>query len=184
MNASIELTHKMLDRVRRLASARAQSITEPRPLVLDALARGLASWEAQSRSDEADTIAPASGPVVEVRVAQPEARRIVRRDGTLAFGSRTEVDRRGTDRGGRRAVDRRDARQVVVDRVLSEIEAGLDAKCIAEGLTMDGFTTAGGRPWTKAAIQQLLRLEMDRRAHTAWTPVALNREAKGTSDLD
>ena len=183
MNASIELTHKMLDRVRRLASARGQSITEPRPLVLDALARGLARWEAQSRLDE-DTLAPASGPVVEVRVAQPEARRIVRRDGTLAFGSRTEMDRRGTDRGGRRAADRRDARQVVVDRVLSEIEAGLDAKCIAEGLTMDGFTTAGGRPWTKAAIQQLLRLEMDRRAHTAWTPVALNREAKGASELD
>jgi hypothetical protein len=170
----------MLDRLRRLASVRDRSLESVQSLAVEAIERGVHTFESQAPPRLGPPTPPS--PVLGLS-ASGESRRIVRREGKLTFGTREAVDRREVARGGRRTEDRREARQVVVDRVLAEVEQGHTPKAIAAGLTADGITTAGGNPWNGAAIQQLIRLEMDRRAHSAWTPTALRSDPPVNAEL-
>ncbi|MCB9523761.1 MAG: hypothetical protein H6702_10360 [Myxococcales bacterium] len=167
-DVALEVPTGLADRLRRLAVSRGQSPEALGPLVLEALQVGLhALADAERIRDEAPT-EPAPG------LAPAEARRLVRRDGALTTGSRMGQDRRGGQRGGRRRADQPAEAPRLVDRILSQIDAGVAPRDIAARLQGEGVLTAGGKPWTAAAIQQLVRLETDRRAHRAWTPAALD----------
>lgn len=164
---ALEVPTHLVDRLRRLAAVQGESVRSLTPLVVRALQAGLADFaDAQAEANARAGQYTADGVPVD------EAHRLVRRDGQLALGSR-RIARRSDARGGRRQADQPQTPPRLVDQVLALVEAGVAAREVADQLDQAGHRTPGGRRWSAAAVQQLVRLETDRRAGVAWTPAAL-----------
>ncbi len=176
VRVSVPVSLELLGRLEQLVS----NTPGPKPpsksdLLAEAIERGIALMEVDSRARH--TEAAARRVAVEAgHLAPDEAHNVVRREGRIAFGSRTGVDRRTGPRpeqGGRRDADNRQARQVFLQKVMQLANEGKSYKEIAEALNAEGITTSRGQPWSTSAVAQVVRTEREKRERQAWTPKAL-----------
>ncbi len=177
VRVSVPITLDLLQQVDALIGlAPAREVTSRSELLKEALERGVALLEVDSRARqrevEARRLAVESGVL-----SEEEARRVVQREGRLAFGTReTPDDRRDEGRGlvaGRRETDRRHARRVFVQRVIDLVEGGMAYGEVADLLNEEKLTTSRGQPWSGSSIGQVFRTDREKRARTAWRPRSL-----------
>ncbi len=171
LRVSVPISMEALARVEALqAAGRKRSKSQ---LMAHALELGLAQLESEAEV-ERERQAARLAQVAATPVSSTEGGKVVVRHGKLAFGSRRDSDaRREDDRGlasGRRANDRQRARRAFVERVFEMIAGGCSHEEVAERLNDEGFTTARGNAWSGRAIGQLVRVEREKRARSAWVP--------------
>ena len=126
-----------------------------------------ATTAAGDRDDDESIITAVNRPLV----PEDEAERVVLRGDHLAYGTRAGPDRRDDERGldaGRRSEDHHRVRRAFIDRVMDWHDEGRPAADIAEALNEEGVRTARGNAWSEAAIEQLIHLEMQKRARGEW----------------